>query len=61
LRNIKINQDEILEAYSEVSKLFETPVLMIIPSPLRGEGQDEGENKTTPHLNPLPQGERKCV
>jgi len=27
-----------------------------LPSPLRGEGEDEGE---TPHLNPLSQGERK--
>ena len=27
----------------------------IAPSPLMGEGWDEGD---TPHLNPLPQGER---
>ena len=30
--------------------------LTIAPSPLMGEGWDEGD---TPHLNPLPQGERK--
>ena len=29
---------------------------MIAPSPLMGEGWDEGD---TPHLTPLPQGERK--
>ena len=33
------------------------------PSPLRGEGWGEGDigrqSGNTPHLNPLPQGERK--
>ncbi len=33
------------------------PALKIIPSPWMGEGWDEGD---TPHLNPLPQGERKA-
>jgi len=39
-----------------------------IPSPLRGEVQDEGETekqdgiKLPPHLSPLPKGERrKCA
>ncbi len=31
--------------------------LVIAPSPLVGEGWDEGD---TPHLNPLPQGEKKA-
>jgi hypothetical protein len=38
-------------------------LLMAIPSPLEGEGQDEGADKSTPYLlgfphpNPLPMGE----
>lgn len=32
-----------------------------VPSPLMGEGKGESYSKSyTPHLNPLPQGERKC-
>jgi hypothetical protein len=36
----------------------------MVPSPLVGEGQDEGEkqnNRHSPHLDPLLQGERKKI
>lgn len=58
---------EILDTYEKLSgKVIHVDSTFrnfnLIPSPLRGEGEDEGENVgkiTSPHLNPLPQGERK--
>ncbi len=40
------------------------PKIGAIPSPPRGEGQDEGANKTMPYLikpPPLPDGERELT
>lgn len=43
-------------------KIMSNLRIQTVPSPLEGEGEDEGKNSVYPHLNPLPFRERmkKC-